>query len=201
MCIRDVNNYLAITDDKEVNREDWLILQKESPEKVFRRKDGKFYVASTKSKGYFEVDKPLHKNNSFKIIRKALYDYFIHDIEPAVFLERNQNVFDYCAYVKGKGGWGFKERDIIDNQLSEKSLQKTVRYYIKNKGVKLIKYHTDGREQQLEAGKWLQQVYNLHEPQPFESYDIDTNYYLQKINKEILGINPNAFSKQLTLNF
>jgi hypothetical protein len=65
-------------------------------------------------------------------------------------------------------------------------LQKIVRYFISNNGVKMVKSHTDGREIQVEAGQWLQTVVNKLDPErPFSSYDINKEYYLQEIYKQI----------------
>jgi len=47
----------------------------------------------------------------------------------------------------------------------------------------------DNREIQLEAGKWLQTVFNKMEVQPkWETYNIDKTYYLMAIETEINNI-------------
>ena len=75
MIVPDVNNYIAVFKYKEVNKEEWLKLQKDNPEYQYKRKDGKFYVAKTKCKGRFEFeDLALHKNKSFQIIPKAIFN-------------------------------------------------------------------------------------------------------------------------------
>ena len=166
MIIGDVNNYIAI------------------------HKNGK-----TKCKGRFEWDdlekkkvSVFHKNKSFLIIPKAIYAYFTQGILPEEFLEQNQNIYDYCGAVKAKGGWHFEERNIIDGYLSNKRLQKIVRYYISNTGGKLVKCHNDGREIQVEAGQWLQTTINQMTDKPFNQYDIDLSYYVESIYKEITQI-------------
>ena len=64
------------------------------------------------------------------------------------------------------------------------------RYYISNNGVKIIKVNKkDGREIQLESGKWLQTVFNDMKVQPkWENYDINKTYYLTAIETEINNI-------------
>ena len=57
---------------------------------------------------------------------------------------------------------------------------------------------SDGREIQLEAGKWMQQLFNLYEEKSWADYAIDESYYLDKIYKEINNIIPKKQS-QLTL--
>ena len=57
---------------------------------------------------------------------------------------------------------------------------------------------TDGREIQLEAGKWLQTVYNKMELKDvWNDYNVNEKYYLQAIEKEInniLGFSRNQMS-------
>jgi hypothetical protein len=82
----------------------------------------------------------------------------------------------------------------------ETDLQSTIRYYVSTKGCQLYKKHRDGRIQQLEAGTWLQTIYNQHRELPWEEYDVDDKYYLEQIYKEILNIQPKKKS-QLSLSF
>jgi hypothetical protein len=164
MIIRDVNNYIAVS------------------------KSGK-----VKCKGAFEwedLDKKkvavFHKNKSFLIIPKAIYAYFTNGVKPEDFLAANQNIFDYCAGIKAKSGWYFEMRSVQEGELVSTKLQKIVRYYVSSRGGKLVKCHTDGRLIQVESGQWLQTTVNeIIETKPFESYGINTNYYLDQIYKEI----------------
>jgi len=157
MIIGDVNNYIAVYDNNEV-----------------------------KCKGRFEFkDLPFHKNKSFLIIPKALYAYFIDGIDPKQFLQDNRNIFDYCAGAKLKGEWYFIERGIKNGNFIENKLQKLIRYFISDKGIKLIKKHLDGREIQLESGKHLQTIFNKAEHKPWNEYNVDDSYYLTKIYDEI----------------
>jgi hypothetical protein len=164
MIIRDVNNYIAIS------------------------KDGK-----VKCKGAFEWEDlakkkvaTFHKNKSFLIIPKAIYAYFVNGINPEDFLKENKDVMDYCAGVKSKGGWYYEERYIDKGILTKKRLQKIVRYYVSKNGGKIVKCHPDGREIQVESGSWLQTVVNrIDKDKPFEEYDINFQYYLDEIYKQI----------------
>lgn len=180
MIIRDVNNYIAIS------------------------KKGK-----VKCKGAFEWEdlakkkvSVFHKNKSFLIIPKAIYAYFVNGIEPRTFLMQNQDILDYCAGVKSKGVWYFEERFIKMGTLTINRLQKIVRYFISSDGVKLVKCNPDGRSIQVESGEWMQTVVNKMDPSiPFSDYKINTNYYLEEINKQIEQIEttrPSAFH-QLSL--
>jgi len=164
MVIRDVNNYIAINIKDKV-----------------------------KCKGAFEWEDlakkkvaTFHKNKSFLIIPKAIYAYFVHGTLPEQFLATNKEVFDYCAGVKSKGEWKLYSLSVENSMFQKTQLQKIVRYYISNKGIKIVKAHPDGREIQVESGQWLQTVVNkVNTPVPITDYDINYKYYLEEIWKQI----------------
>jgi len=73
----------------------------------------------------------------------------------------------------------------------ENVLQKTIRYYISNKGCKIIKKNrADTREIQVEAGTALQTLFNKFEEHFWPDYDVNEKFYLDAIYKEIANINP-----------
>ena len=170
IILGDVNNYIAITED-----------------------------GKSKCKGRFEYkDLALHKNKSFLIIPKAIHAYFVDGIKPEDYLAQNQNIFDYCGGVKIKGDWEFYEHSIVDGEHSIKPLQHTIRYFVSNSGSKIIKKNnTDGREIQVEAGKWMQTTMIDYIKKDFSEYNINTKYYLESIYKEIRSLEP--INNQLTL--
>ena len=170
IVLGDVNNYIAVTED-----------------------------GKSKCKGRFEYDNlALHKNKSFLIIPKALHAYFVEGIEPEQFMEENQNIFDYCGGVKIKGDWKFIEHSIVNGEFHKNNLQHTIRYYISNGGSKIIKTNLlDGREIQIESGSWMQTVFIDYEEKKFSDYNINLKFYLEKVKKEIEGLEPNR--KQLSL--
>lgn len=178
MIIGDVNNYIA----------------------VYKNGD-------TKCKGRFEFDNlPYHKNKSFLVIPKAIYEYFINNVNPVDYLKTNRNIFDYCAGAKLKGDWYFEKRYVENGVYHSERLQKLIRYFVSNKGVKLIKCNPDGREIQLESGNFLQSIFNKSETKNWEDYDINESYYLKRIYSEIEKIEntskvlPNSkINTQLTL--
>lgn len=171
MVIGDVNNYIAMFTDGR----------------------------KPKCKGRFEFENlPLHKNKSNLIIRKALYEYFVNDKMPEQTLQENKNIFDYCSGVKIKGDWKFQQTCNNKGVVTYEDLQQTIRYFITKGGCKIIKVNkSDGREIQLEAGQWMQKVYNEAKPMAWEDYEIDESYYLKYIYKELANISPRKI--QLTL--
>ena len=170
IVLGDVNNYIAVTED-----------------------------GKSKCKGRFEYDNlALHKNKSFLIVPKALHAYFVEGIEPEQFMEQNQNIFDYCGGVKIKGDWKFIEHSIVNGEFHKNNLQHTIRYYISNSGSKIIKTNLlDGREIQIESGPWMQTVFIDYEEKKFSDYNINLKFYLEKVKKEIEGLEPNR--NQLSL--
>ena len=167
MVLKDVNNYIAVY------------------------KNGK-----TKCKGLFEFNNlALHKNKSFLVIPKAIYEYYVNGVKPEDYLNTNTNIFDYCGAVKAKGDWNFKITEIIQNDkdesvLKDTKLQKLNRYYISKTGHKIIKYNPDGREIQTEAGKWRQTLCNNMDTidSDINNLNINYEYYLERIYKEIEAI-------------
>jgi len=142
----------------------------------------------------------LHKNKSFLITRKALFNYFVHGIDPEEFINSQTNIFDFCGGVKIKGDWKFQKEQISNGDYSIEPLQETIRYYISNNGGKIIKVNkSDGRRSQVEAGRWLQSPFIKFEEKKFTEYDINYKYYLDKVNKIIQSIEP--VNNQLKLEF
>lgn len=201
LIVPDVNSYIGVFKYKPVDEDRYNELLESNPEDLFVAKGDKFYHAATKLVGRLDFkDLAMHKNNSFLIVRKALFYYFVHDIKPEDFLKDNRNIFDYCGAVKIRGDWKFVEHSILDNKLHEEELQKTVRYYMSKAGSKIVKINKlDGRKIQTESGKWHQTVFNVHEDKPWEEYNIDDRYYLEKIYKEIKSLMPERFEQQTSL--
>ena len=171
LILADVNNYIAI------NMED-----------------------KAKCKGRFESNNlALHKNKSKLVIPKAIFEYFVNDVLPEDYLKTNKNILDYCIGSKTNSGWQVVADSLEEGHLKQENLQKINRYFISDKGVKLIKRNkNDGREIQLEAGKWIQTVFNKIENKQWSDYNINEKYYLQAIEKEINNILNTNFN-QLSL--
>tara|TARA_R110001599_G_scaffold3153_9_gene17754 strand:+ start:4573 stop:6459 length:1887 start_codon:yes stop_codon:yes gene_type:complete len=153
----------------------------------------------SKCKGRFEFNNlALHKNKSKLIIPKAIYSYFVDNILPQDTIKENKNILDYCIGGKSKGNWQQVARSIKDNEGHEENLQKINRYFISNKGVKIIKVNkNDKREIQLESGRWMQTIFNDSIVKEWEDYDINEKYYLDAIEKEIdniMGVKTNQLN-------
>ena len=140
----------------------------------------------------------LHKNKSFLIIPKAIYHYFVHGTDPKDFLRENRYIYDYCGGIKAKGEWSIVAISVNKGQVTEQVLQKTNRYFVCKGGAKLIRRHkTDGREIQVDSGHWTHCIYNRAvSDQSFDELDVNEDYYLEQIYKEI-----NQIDKQITRKY
>jgi len=202
LIVPDVNNYIGIYKFKEVDKEAFFKLQEENPRDLFKKENGKYYYAKTKCKGRFEIDKALHKNHSFLAITKALYYYFVHNVDPKITLEKNKDILDFCGQSKIKGNWKFVKTGVNSGQYYEEDLQKTLRYYVSKSGCKIIKENLeDQRKINVISGEWMQVIFNQYEEQTWEDYNINTKFYLEKVNQEIKAMSPEIFKNQLSLNF
>jgi len=191
LVLADVNNYIGVNNYKTVDITKWREIKQAEPHYLFKVDNDKFSFAPVKLKGRFDFHNlQLHKNKSKLVIPKAIYQYFVNDILPEDYLDDNKNILDYCIGGKSKGDWKQVARSVVGGDFTEEELQKINRYFISKSGVKIIKKNKkDNREIQLEAGRWLQKVYNKMEVEPkWENYDIDKAYYLQAIESEINGI-------------
>ena len=191
LVIADVNNYIGINNWIDVDITKWREVKQKQPHYLFKVENNKFSFAPVKLKGRFDFHElQLHKNKSKLVIPKAIYEYFIKNVLPEDYLNSNKNILDYCIGGKSKGDWQQVARSISNGLFKEENLQKINRYYISNNGVKIVKVHKyDQREIQLEAGTWLQEVYNDIKIKPkWEDYNINKKYYLDAIEKEINSI-------------
>ena len=140
LIIGDVNNYIGINDFKDVDLTTWRSVKQKNSHYLFKIKNGKFLYASTKMKGRFDFHNlALHKNKSKLIIPKAIYNYFVFDILPEDYLDKNKNILDYCIGGKSKGNWKQVAKFITNGNYQEIELQKINRYYISKTGVKILK--------------------------------------------------------------
>jgi len=163
MVIRDVNNYIGIYTNGKV-----------------------------KYKGAFELDKDYHKDNSFKVIRIALSEYFINDVPVEQTIMNHKNIYDFCGRQKfNSASYGVTYEYLMGGIIPVKQ-QKNVRYYISKKGHKFIKHFNDGRQSIINEGVPVI-IFNKYEEK--DDYHVDYDYYIRQANKEIR----NVVDNQLTL--
>jgi len=201
MFIGDVNNYIAVYKEKSVDQLTYNEMKASNPHYAYRQQGGNYFVKVTKCKGRFEFhDLPLHKNKSFLIIRKAIYNYLMFGAPPEETLKNNRNIFDYCGGVKIKGDWFFNEVCYKKGIRKDRKLQNIVRYYVSHNGCKILKVNKlDGREINLVSGRWLQTEFNEFEEKDWKDYGINESYYLDQVYKELSHIEGTSNKNQLSL--
>ena len=199
LILADVNNYIAVSDWKFIEYEEWKEMQITLPEYMYKVMPKGFGYAATKCKGRFEFSNlALHKNKSHLVISKAVYNYFVHDILPEDYIMTNKNIYDFCGGVKANGEYEIRLICFENGVEFEQKMHKITRYYISNKGSKMHKANKNtGKIINIDAGSWVVTVLNQYVDKPFTDYDINYKYYLQRITREI----ESARGSQLTLLF
>lgn len=123
MIIRDVNNYIAVSEDGKI-----------------------------KEKGAFETKKDWHKDNSYMVVPLAVREYFVNGTPVEQTLRKHTNLLDFCGRYKASKGWHveFIYLDGMDEKRLE--FGKIYRFLPVNKGGVSMKINKDGREHHLCEG-------------------------------------------------
>jgi hypothetical protein len=200
LILADVNNYIAVYEWKYVDAEIWYELREQNPNYVFKILPDGFGYAATKCKGRFEFENlALHKNKSHLIVSKAVYAYFVHNMIPEEYIMTNKNIYDFCGGIRTNSAY-LVQAVYHDDKGNEEivELHKITRYYVSKKGCKIQKMEKQtGKIINVDAGTWRATIFNQYEDKPFEEYNINYTYYLQRINREI----ESARGSQLKLLF
>lgn len=157
------------------------------------------YCAGVKAKGEWSI----RKVEVIKEIPKEAFNISIE--EKRKYLKANgwEQSWDKDNWVRPE--WSNREANAgIDTESAYASslnstlrevktteMHKIVRYYISKRGAKLLKVHPDGRQHQVEAGRWMQTDCNdmsKVDENDFDSFNLDMDYYLAQIYKEIENI-------------
>ena len=177
----------------------------------------------TKYKGCYEIEKELHKNNSMKIIRIAVSDYFINNIPIEETIRNHTDILDFCKRLKASSGWKVEYHYVEEFTKKIQYLSKNVRYFVSKGNGSLYKrklstiqekkeddindliqqgmlfnYDDEVRTKEqfigVEAGQSVT-IFNKRYNVPIEEYRIDYQYYIREANKLIQDIE----NKQLKL--
>ncbi len=176
LVMSNVNNYLAIKTGKEPVNE------------------------RVKLKGWFDFNREPHKNHSMKIVSKALYNYYVHNIDYTTTIFECENIYDFCKAVKSKKGSHFELVNVLSSERETEMASKTVRYYVSNKGRKLIKklpplqesvyentlfdgVFSEERSFEIES-KYLITYFNkFFHKVDFMDYNVNYDYYINEVEK------------------
>lgn len=176
-----------------------LILEHELYNKIIY-KNVNNYIAETnkgviKRKGFFKLpyneyqqrEIPLGDSCNELVISKTLFNYYINNIEPKEFISNpnkyNLHIYDYCKSNKISKNFDVYWNGKIQQQLN--------RYYFSKKGAYLFKQKDGiGAMQHVNVGQAVT-LYNNHQQQSWEEYNINYNYYISATQKIIDEINHN----------
>lgn len=174
MIIRDVNNYIAVGIDGNVKRK------------------GAFELFDTTDSSF----KDWNKDPSFRIVSKAVNDYFIKGVEVDTTIKECKDIFQFGGRAKFKSDSEGETRCFDGMNITSETQQKTTRYLVTNKGCSFHKVYIKGKEEVINKG-YLVTIYNDHIDKPFDEYDINYKFYIEEANKIIRVIEGNK--QQLTM--
>lgn len=117
MCVRDVNNYLAVTTDGKI-----------------KRIGAYAYVRAAENSATREV--PWHKNHSALVIKKAAEAALVHGTNIEQFIRNHHDIHDFMLRAKVP-----RSCQLIGVQSdgSERKLDRITRYFVAKEGVSLVK--------------------------------------------------------------
>jgi hypothetical protein len=170
MCVRDVNNYLAVYADNSPEHE------------------------HIKLKGDYEIYKEYHKDPSTQVVPLAVKNYLIYGIPIKETIMNDKNIFDFCLRLKVNSSSRAMYKVLENNEIVDKCLDRTTRYYISTNGGTLYKDFGDGRITGVNVG-YGATLFNKYIEKPFEEYKINYNFYISEAQKLIDGI----IDRQLSL--
>lgn len=170
MIIRDVNNYIAVSQkDGKVKRKGTFKTNEEM------RKDGEY-----------------HKSFSQGIVSVALSDFYLKNIPVEETIKNCRNIYEFCKTGNTTGQWWAETFNPETNEAIDKQ-QKNNRYFLSTNGVGFRKctYKLDKETNEpkftsteYEAGK-LVTIFNKFEEKPFNEYNVDYDYYIEECYKII----------------
>ena len=161
MCVRDVNNYIAVYEDSTPEHE------------------------HIKLKGDFEVDKEYHKDPSMRIVPLAVKNYFVYDIPIEKTIRKHRDIFDFCMQLKTNSSSTPFFRHLVEGQLVDDILGRMTRYYIgkgQNSGI-LLKKFQDGKINGVNVGYSAVLFNKSFILDNWDNYKIDYNFYITEANK------------------
>lgn len=171
-----------------------LILE-ETHYKSFFKRDINNFLAETmdnkiKSKGIFEVDKPIIKSHDFLIISKALQEYFLKNVPIEETILKEEDIYMFCASFKVAKTYNVFHKDKIIQQLN--------RFYPSLKGHHLFKRRKvprkdkEGNEVEINFEHLLVDspviIFNNYEKKNIKEYGVNYNYFLTQCRKIVVQL-------------
>lgn len=189
--IERTEDYKTICKDWSKNN-DFLIEFTEYSKYI--RKDVNNYISITtsgkiKEKGDFIREIDFNHSFMMPIVPITLYKYFIEKQDVMTVLLNHRDIYDFCMSIKT--GWQFKNKMLYieDNQLKTEDIQKTIRYYVSNTGVSLIKQYKEKNKRVSMAKKQYVTIFNEYfHKDNFNDYNINYKFYYDEVYKIINAV-------------
>ena len=129
--------------------------------------------------------------------------YFVNNIPIDDTIRSHNNVYDFCLRQKASKDFHYEG---INRSTGNKTVyNKLIRYYVSNKGEKLLKVknpecQTDAPDvAQVEAGEWVMHVCNhLTKDHPLDN--INYEYYIERANKIVHKILTEGKKRKVTID-
>lgn len=159
--IRDVNNYIGVKED-----------------------------GSVKEKGDYVCDREIYKDQSMKIVTKAVRDFFVNDTPIEKTINECNDIKMFLIGKRAKSGNLEYRRAENTNELIRETLPKNVRYYISHTGGSIVKIlTTNGVERVVNLNKGQRMtLFNQWVNKPFDQYGVFKNFYINEADKLIQAI-------------
>ena len=161
MCIRDVNNYIAVYTDSTPEHE------------------------HIKLKGDFEVDKEFHKDPSMRIVPLAVKNYFVYGIPVEETIKKDRDIFNFCMQLKTNSSSNAFFRHLVDGNLVDEQLHRMTRYLVtkgKDSGI-LLKKFEDGRITGVNVGYSVTLFNKAYHLDNWDDYNLNYQFYITEANK------------------
>lgn len=174
MVIKDVNNYIGIYTNGKVKYK------------------GSFEPLDSSQKGF----KDWHKDPSFRIVAKAVSEYFIKGVSVERTIHECSNIHQFAGRAKFKSDSYGETRKVNNGFVVKDKQQKTTRYLVTKTGCQFMKVYDNKKEQVINSG-YLVAITNDLKISDFYKYDINYKFYINEANKIIRVIEGNK--QQLNL--
>jgi hypothetical protein len=194
LFIRDVNNYVGVTD-----------------------------YGGFKYKGAYIFDTEIWKDASQRIVPIAAVRALVNNVPVEETIRNHLSVdqyhdikigkknkpvkaygaYDFFRFVRAQSSpkKGLPELNFIsvhNRQVIPEKLQKTNRYYVSKSGGKIIKQYKDGSKANIVAGPYSMKVCNFVDNSSDFS-DIDYNFYINEAKKLVSAVQGKQINNNLTL--
>jgi hypothetical protein len=135
-------------------------------------------IENVKTKGVYSPFAEIKKGYKYPLVGKSIYRDVVNDISFEETVRSHRNILDFCA--SQKMGAEFVAQYHKDNGEIE-DLQKTNRFFISLAGGRLMKKNKKNeKEIGLYVGKNVRILNDFDKDTPFETYDIDYDYYISE---------------------